>query len=609
MKPILNSEKNTETLGIIAITEEPTFSFTLTPQIEKELDKARKSISKRKKDTVVELKKLIQKYPHVTTFYNYLAIAYRNEGKDKEEYELIKATIKKFPNYFFGKITLLSYYVETQNIAELDKLLGNVKSIKDYAPEKEVFHISEISSFYSAYLDYLAYKQETERIKSIWELLEKLAQKFEDLEAKMSIIKTRFIKVLAIARMMEMQERASSIKRVEVISTSRIHSDSDAKSPILNHEKEVKEMCSELFFEITPEQLDAFLSLPKETLVEDLEAILIDIQTRKEIFYDNFENNTELELPYYAIYHTLNFLSVLESKKSLPIILDVFRQDKEFLEFWFEDYLEYSYVGWLLYKFLENDFSTIANFVKEENNEYRVRNGIMGIPAQVALHQPQRRQEVIDFYKDLIHFFIENKDNQNIIEHTVTTYLGSLVNKIEGKELRQDLIELHKAGLINDVIDRLEDILEELDTPFYSIFQSEKINLNLSLLEAYKIIENHQEFTYPKTEEEARKAKEKSILFFESTQADRDFFDIQSIMRSLVQQEEPSRIENRAIIPYQDEDDYEKEVSSFDSYIKNKTSYQRNDKVTVKYKNGKIIENTKYKKVEKDIKEGKCFIV
>jgi hypothetical protein len=593
-----SSNTNKETLGIIAITDEPTFSFTLTPQIEKELDKARKSISKRKKDTIVELKKMIQKYPHVNTFYNFLALAYRDQGRYEEEYELIQATIKKFPTYLFGRITLLSFYVSTQNITELDKLLENVKSIKDYAPEKEVFHISEISSFYSAYLDYLAYKQETERIKNIWSLLEKLAQKFESLEDKMYTIKTRFSQILAASRMMKMQERLKSIVQIKATCTSSIQADADAELPDFNHE-EVEELCFEFFGDMTQEKIDVILSLPKETVIEDLEAVLIYLQAAKESFYEDLE--ADIDVPFYAIDSVLNFLSALESKKSVPLILDMFRQDEEFIEFWFMDYLEPSHIVWVLYKFLENDFDTIANFVKEENNNNRSRIAIMSIPAQVALHQPKRRQEVVDFYKNLIHFFIQNKDNKKVIDHLVTTKLGSLAHDIQGKELRQDLVELSQAGLINGVINSIEDILEEIDTPFYSTFQDRKVNLNLSLREAYEKIENHQPFTYPKTEEEQKKSKEKSKTFLEGLENENEFFDIEDMIRSLVQPEEPSRP-----IPYQEKEG--NKVEKFNSFLKEKT-YQRNDKVSVKYTTGKVIVDTKYKKVEKDIQAGKCFVL
>ena len=60
----------------------------------------------------------------------------------------------------------------------------------------------------------------------------------------------------------------------------------------------------------------------------------------------------------------------------------------------------------------------------------------------------------------------------------------------------------------------------------------------------------------------------------------------------------------------EDFDEYDDEPTVSDFFSPRKaTTYQRNDKVTVRYTNGKIIENTKYKKVEKDVKEGKCFIV
>jgi len=35
----------------------------------------------------------------------------------------------------------------------------------------------------------------------------------------------------------------------------------------------------------------------------------------------------------------------------------------------------------------------------------------------------------------------------------------------------------------------------------------------------------------------------------------------------------------------------------------------RNDKVTVQYQNGEVMKDVKYKKVEEDIKSGKCIVI
>ncbi len=612
--PIKSSknDKNTSKLGAIAITNEPTFAFTLTPQLELDLAKARKALMKNKKDVVVELKKMIQKYPHVNTFYNFLALAYQDQNKSKEEYELIKATIKKFPNYFFARINLLSHYVSTQNITELDKLLENVDSIQDFAPQKETFHISEVSSFYSAFLDYLALKSETKKIKEIWKLLETLAQKYEELDEKMPTIKMRFSRLFHLSIIQKTQKRMSTIVKVEATSTSSIQPILNVKPPTLHHD-ELADFLSEGFYNVTQEQIDEIASLPRKTLIEDFRAILIDIQTRKQYVYSDEDDD---KIPYNAVYHILNFVSLLNIKEIIPLVLDVFRQDKDFLDFWLGEDIDISYLVWLFYKFFEDDFSTVANFVKEENNSNSITMGMMSIPAQVVLHNPNRRQEAIDFYKDLIQFYIENKNNKNITDHYVISHLGQLVTNIEGKELQQELIELDKVGLINGVINPIEDILKELDTPFHSVFQSEKVNLTIPLIKAYNLIYNQKGFNYPRTEEEDKKSKEKSKELFKDATEDMNFFDIGDRMDSFLGMENPEEARNskanaahNQLQNQYEEDDYEEKASSFNSYMKNKTTYQRNDKVTVRYKNGKIIENTKYKKVEKDIKEGKCFIV
>lgn len=596
MKFPFNTKKQDKQNSIIAISDEPKLSFTMTPQLEKDLLKARKSINKNKKETVVELKKMIQKYPHVTTFYNYLAIAYQQQGREKEEYELIQATIKKFPNYFFARINLLAHYIITENITELDKLLGDVNSIKDFAPEIDTFHISEIASFYSSFLDYLAYKNDAKKIKEIWSLLEKIAQKYEDLEDKLPTIKAKYTNIILKQTMSSLHERSTSMLNVIPINTSSVKENNKASKPVFNH-KETEELYITDIDKLTKEKIDMFLSLPKKTFIEDLEMVLEDIQTRKEYFYKFSEIN--YSLPYYA----LTFLSVLEAKESVNKMLNIFRQDKLFIQSWFDFYFEPSYVALIFYKFYKDDFEGIFDFVKEENNEYTGRAGLISIPAQVAINELNRRKEVLDFYEKLADYFIENKDNKAIRDHNAVEYLTHGIKTMQGKELREKVVELNEAGLVNAFLDGIENILEEIDTPFYSSMQSRKIDIAMPIYEIFERLENNSEFFLPNTEEEKRKLKEHhENLMKDRFGDDEDLSEFKDMFSSLLQK-------NNSNID-EDFDEYDDEPTVSDFFSPRKaTTYQRNDKVTVRYTNGKIIENTKYKKVEKDVKEGKCFIV
>ncbi|WP_338790459.1 hypothetical protein [Bernardetia sp. MNP-M8] len=582
------TEKRAKEVEELNITEEPIYTFSVTPQIKRDLVKARMYVEKNNKKGIFEIKQYIKKYPHVNTFYNYLSNMYRLQDRKEEEYEILKLTIKKFPTYVFANLSLMNYYLSEENIEKLDDMFNGIDNIQDFFPNKTVFHDSEITAFYSTYLHYLAYKQEEEKIKEVWNMLEILATEYDGIEYKLPTIKSIYSYTLMNTKMLGITKRVDSMISIKPTNTSSVKENDNASQPTFNHE-EINQLYIVDIEELTKEKIDMFLSLPKKTFIEDLEMVLEDIQTRKKYFY---KGDVNYSLPYYV----LTLLSVLEAKESVNKMLNIFRQDKRFIEFWFGFYLEPSYIGLIFYKFFRDDFEGIFEFVREKNNEYGARAGLINIPAQVALDQPTRRKEVVDFYETLADFFIDNKNDKEIIDHNAIEYLTHGIKTIEGKELREKVLELDKAGLVNDFLDGIDDILEEIDAPFYSTMQSEKIDITMSVYEIFEKLKQQKEFFLPNTEEEEERAKEHRKKIMEKIEPNsRGIEGLKELLSGVGKNE--------------DNDSREVKSASSNPYLNKPTIYQRNDKVTVKYQNGKVIENTKYKKVEKDVKAGKCVIV
>ena len=173
---------------------------------------------------------------------------------------------------------------------------------------------------------------------------------------------------------------------------------------------------------------------------------------------------------------------------------------------------------------------------------------------------------------------------------------------MQGKELRKKVVKLNEAGLINDFLDGIEDILEEINTPFYSTMQSRKVDIGMPIYEIFEKLEENREFFLSNTEEEKQRLKEHHKNLMEGKFGNEGELNTLKEMFS-------GLLKNDAKVKEEYKRDYEEESTPRRSFLSSKPVYQRNDKVTVKYTNGKTVENTKYKKVEKDIKEGKCFIV
>ncbi len=319
------------------------------------------------------------------------------------------------------------------------------------------------------------------------------------------------------------------------------------------------------------EKIDEGLALPRQTFIEDLEKFITDLQTRREYYY------TEVSESYYLLSYALNFLSILEAKESLPKFLEILNEDEKFTDYWFSEFLEPSYIAFLYYPFFKDNFDVLLELIINKKNNV-VHNGLINIPAQVALKEPSRREEAIDFYKSLIEFIVKlDKKNSQFDDVEIDTLIHSIF-LIEGKALQEQVLQLYDKKLVDEMFFPKERVIKK----FEQIDRYIKSNLKLKLdFTPYEIFENSLGglFTYKLTTEEKEKLEEE--------------------FRKKVQQME---IEEFG----EDKNDY---LPTYYDPKTDKPMYQRNDKINVKYKDGKIVENVKYKKVEKDIKEGKCEIV
>ena len=136
----------------IFITNETMEEENWSKMTEKDKEKILKAYSLIHTSTekvVNELLEFKRKYPKVPAIFNYLSLGYSLLNEEEKLFSILLETLEKFPNYLFGKITLSEYYLNTGNYKKVPALLDNKFQIAmHYPPNTEVFHISEVRSFY-----------------------------------------------------------------------------------------------------------------------------------------------------------------------------------------------------------------------------------------------------------------------------------------------------------------------------------------------------------------------------------------------------------------------------------------------------------------------------
>lgn len=90
---------------------------------------------------------MIDKYPSVPVFYNYLRIAYELTGQVDKVDALLEVIYHKFPDYLFAKTNYAFRCLRTLSLEKIPEIFNSKFDLKLLYPHRAVFHISEFTAF------------------------------------------------------------------------------------------------------------------------------------------------------------------------------------------------------------------------------------------------------------------------------------------------------------------------------------------------------------------------------------------------------------------------------------------------------------------------------
>ncbi|MCU0329317.1 MAG: DUF1186 domain-containing protein [Chitinophagales bacterium] len=584
---------NTENVGNYTIHFEMMHRDEVTPEMAAVINKYFESLqnhTKNKKGVIADLKSAIVKYPDFPQFKNYLYNVLKMSGYEKEALKVLEDTLAKHPNYFFARADKAKLYLRDGNLEAAEALMGGEppSNIQSLYPERKDFHITEVLNYIRYAIDYHLYKNEFDDAKKYVQNLEGFTTQVPDLLPEVQGLK----KQVLLSRVTFNIERQQEIyqKSPKVESTRKYFFEPSDDEPIYNH-PEIENLYYH-DFGIPKELIEKILSLPRATLIEDLEKMLADFQIRNDFFYNEVEYETTEDSDYQwcFFFHPIFLLAELKAVDSLQAVLNLFRQDRDFKDYWFKEYIDEFIPP--LYQLAQNQLKALGDYLKEENNETWSRRIIAAIPQQVALHQPARWNEVIDWYKDIFTYFIEQKGKQNLIDGML---LGSMVEDIldiNAKELSDWVKSLYENELVNELVvgdwKKVETELQEFN------FSARKYMLEADTFTLYQEIINPTATKYFDEEKVAllsANVKEESSSYKED-------FDL--LIDLLVFDKNKQKFST--ISPP------EKPLPVLQNLF-NPIKYNRNERVNVRYQDGRVEKDVKFKKIEEDFQNGLCEII
>ena len=129
------------------------------------------------KKAIIELERLIERYPYIPQFYNYLANAYLNIGEFEKSESIVLESYDKFPDYLFSKLNYAQYCIDKEEYNEIPKIFNNKFDLKLLYPRRKKFHISEVVQFAGVIGYYHAKIGDNQAAELFYNMLRKLAPK------------------------------------------------------------------------------------------------------------------------------------------------------------------------------------------------------------------------------------------------------------------------------------------------------------------------------------------------------------------------------------------------------------------------------------------------
>ena len=434
--------------------------YGLTPAHWKVIDKKKDELNERERNNWDkinrELQKLVNDNPTIPHFKNTLAMAYRLQKNIALYLQMTQNLIAEFPNYVMARCGLINYYVGEKKLNMAKMLTGKSFDLNELYPNRNGNYTDiEIANYQIGVIRYLIQNDDIEEAQKHFDYLEYISPRARDLDV------VRYPLILAVMGK-SIKEEEKDIK-VEVVPEKILSSDTkpDFENPLVN-------LLYRYNKTINRDILNQIILLPRESVIKDLEMILIDSVARIEYHKDHKDVNSS-----FAPLHALSLLSVMQAEEALDTLLKILRQAEDYYDFWFDDFFTAEF--WqFIYRMGQNRLERLRDFIIEPNRYRYARTAVCTALKHIAYYQPERKEEVIKWYQETLQYMFDHQNDRDVFDHYVyRTLFGHIIN-IAGREHLALVLPLYDANLI-EKRERLSefDIKVRLSRPLsVSLFQT-----------------------------------------------------------------------------------------------------------------------------------------
>ncbi len=424
------------------ITTDPNFlndQNAITPELSNKIERYHQMALDGKRSSVQKLLDAIEQHPGNPQLKNYLSVLYSQLGETQKMYDVNRWIIAEHPNYLFGKLNLANEYYLKQEYDKIPNVLGHEMELQALYPDRDTFHLNEVISFLKCAVLYFTAIGDFDQAEIRYEIMLELAPDMPDTDLAAQYI--------FIARMKAGQKRFEEEQKSRIsVQTKQQEIKTTSKPPNFNH-KEIDWLYSNGLY-IGEEKLNIILSLPRNTLIQDLELVLQDSVSRYGYFRKLVEENEWDEEKMNFVIHAIYLLGELQATESIMAIFNILSQSDEYLELYLGDFAT-SMLWEPMYKIAANNLEACKQFIFKPGMNTFARSTFPEMVAQLALHHPDRRDEAISWFSDVIQFFLNSTIDENVIDSDLIAFLICNVIEIKGTELLLEIEKLFEQEIVS----------------------------------------------------------------------------------------------------------------------------------------------------------------
>ncbi len=401
------------------------------------------------KAVINRLINLIEKYPQVEILKNYLYVAYMLRDEKEKALEIMELTTKLHPNYLFGKLNLANLCIEQGKLEEVPEILGITLELHDLYPERDTFHLSEITNYYKTVIRYYVSADEIEKAENKSEFLKEIAPEHPDTTDSSNFVFASLMKK-GMARFEEHIKNRISVK----VPTFSPENSIDEK-PVFTHSQ--IQYLYEYGINISGEKLNEILALPRETLISDLEKVLDDAVMR----YNYFKGIDYEEKTHSFVLHALFLLMEVNAEESLPKVLSFLEYDHDFFEVYLGEHKTET-LWQCIYKLGFNQTDKLEQHLSKPGIDTYNKTPVSDALCQYVLHHPEKREEILNVYSNVFNTFLNAKFEDNLIDSEFLGFAVSDTVDCEFNELLPLIKQLYEKKYVSlGICGDYEDIEEE----------------------------------------------------------------------------------------------------------------------------------------------------